>query len=160
MSRQKRVYPEFFAEPRLKSWDWSLEQGEAILTGLAENNKPKRIAQSMGLTSRHVYALMGDLLQAGVIELTPPKKRKYGRPWRDDVGYATAHARVRLAKGFARDHVCKECGGRATDWAYSNSCPNQMVDEDGKRYSLDVNQYEPMCHLCHVRRDAAYRRSA
>lgn len=146
-------------ESGLKSWDWSLQQGKAVLMGLAEKKKPAQIAQSMGLTSRHIYALMYDLLQAGVVDLNPPEKRKRGRPWRDDVGYGAAHDRVRLTKGPARDHACKECGGSATDWAYSNSCPNEMVDEDGKRYSLDVNQYEPMCHGCHVRRDAAYRRS-
>ena len=73
------------------------------------------------------------------------------------VGYVGAHYRVRAVKGNARDYPCRECGGVAEDWAYLNNDPAEILDGDGRRYSLDPDRYVPMCERCHSRFDAFIR---
>lgn len=69
------------------------------------------------------------------------------------VSYAGVHARVHRARGGAADYPCRECGRPADQWAYTNDDPAELVDVDGRRYSLDVERYIPMCTSCHARFD-------
>jgi hypothetical protein len=93
--------------------------------------------------------------------LRPPRKSRPGRqPPRSDVGYVRAHQRVRDIKGQACEHLCCKCSEGATNWAYTNDDPNELVDGQGLRYSLDPDRYVPMCRSCHLRFDAAHRRAS
>lgn len=74
-------------------------------------------------------------------------------------GYRVAHARVQAARGPASAYVC-ECGSQAADWAYQCTDPDELIDiVNGTplRYSLDSDQYLPMCRPCHRRYDHAIR---
>jgi hypothetical protein len=70
-------------------------------------------------------------------------------PRKEVVGYSGAHGRVRAAKGPATGHPCRECGGPAAEWAYTNDDPAELIDGKRQRYSLDVDRYVPMCNPCH-----------
>lgn len=74
------------------------------------------------------------------------------------VGYNSMHQRTRRIRGTSSSHPCAECGEPAREWAYDYTDPNEMV-ENGLRYSLDVNRYQPMCAHCHRLNDAQVRRS-
>ena len=53
--------------------------------------------------------------------------------------YARLHAKLRRERGVARDLLCSECEGQASEWA-------QIHDTDG----TDLNKhYKPMCKKCH-----------
>jgi hypothetical protein len=58
------------------------------------------------------------------------------------VSYGARHARVRVARGKAKEHQCVECGRPAQVWA-------QIHDTDG----LDPMDYKPMCQKCHLTYD-------
>lgn len=67
--------------------------------------------------------------------------------WVENPTYEQWHRRMREWKGKASAHPCTECGRQAAHWAYvgSNTGP--------KAYSTDVDDYVPMCALCHKQRD-------
>ena len=77
---------------------------------------------------------------------------KHGR-WKGGVkAYNSAHARVRVARGKASEHVCIDCGGTARDWSLRHGVEVQIQaggEKDGCAYSLDVNDYDPRCDPCH-----------
>lgn len=64
--------------------------------------------------------------------------------------YSGIHAHLSRTRGRAVEHVCA-CGARAAEWAYTHDdpCPNERVDPRGKRFSVDVARYVPMCLRCH-----------
>lgn len=66
--------------------------------------------------------------------------------------YQRAHEAVRRVRGKARDHICR-CGSPALQWAYLGS-DNECVDDRGRRFSMSVTDYTPLCAPCHVRLDA------
>lgn len=74
--------------------------------------------------------------------------------WRGSrVSYSAAHYRTRKAKGSATDHTCAECGGRAREWAYRGGAADEKWEEiDGywHPYSLEPDDYQPMCKKCHT----------
>lgn len=72
-------------------------------------------------------------------------------------GYATAHARVKRARGFAYVHTCIWCGLTAEHWAYQWAGPEE-VSADGFTWSTAPEAYEPMCARCHRAFDKAHRR--
>lgn len=76
----------------------------------------------------------------------------------DAVSYDTAHKRLR-SRGSASLYSCVSCGGRAQQWAYVHGSLKERVDLSPpyKRYSPDVNDYEPRCITCHRRQDASRR---
>ena len=85
--------------------------------------------------------------------------KRPNRKWSSDVGYGTAHWRVRRSKGPANWYPCIDCGGEATEWSY-----NFMADSDERRegalfYSVNPVHYEPRCNSCHKRFDTADVRS-
>lgn len=67
------------------------------------------------------------------------------------VTYSAAHYRVRAALGKASDHRCP-CGDAAAEWSYVGGAERELV-EDGQPYSLDIGDYEALCHSCHIKRD-------
>src|SRR5438128_6562798 len=72
-------------------------------------------------------------------------------------GYGHAHARVRQARGPAREHMCP-CGVRAAQWAYDHNDPNPrtatvLSPPRGTAvvtWSDDPSHYIAMCHRCHA----------
>ena len=71
----------------------------------------------------------------------------------DEVGYGTAHDRVRRRRGPASKCECHSCDGRAAHWAYDHADPNERVEEGLGPYSPDPAHYFPMCVPCHKRFD-------
>lgn len=75
------------------------------------------------------------------------------------VGYYTAHRRVYSLKGKPSSYLCIDCGEQATDWAYSHSDPDELVEQtvvNGvvlgvKVYSPDPTFYEPKCRSCNLK---------
>lgn len=69
------------------------------------------------------------------------------------VGYKAAHKRLHFRKGIASDFFCK-CGKPADDWALltlsAETLYRQVNRHDANRvYSLNMDDYEPMCRPCH-----------
>lgn len=65
------------------------------------------------------------------------------------VGYGGAHHRLVKARGKASVHRCVTCGGTGEVWAYIGSAgPARRVDEHGRNYSADPNDYASMCRRC------------
>jgi hypothetical protein len=63
--------------------------------------------------------------------------------------HATAHNTVRRHRGSADDHPCIGCGQKADQWAFQGS-EHTLVDKiSGCSYSLDPDDYAPMCLACH-----------
>jgi hypothetical protein len=74
--------------------------------------------------------------------------------WRGDAAtYGTAHTRIRVARGPAKQHRCVDCGRRADDWSYDGGDPDERRDPRFGAYSLDVWRYQPRCRNCHRRHD-------
>ena len=73
-------------------------------------------------------------------------------PGGDDIGYGSAHQRVRRRRGSASQYPCAHCGSNAKDWAYDHADPNERIVENrGKRLpiSLSIDHYMPLCRNCH-----------
>lgn len=84
----------------------------------------------------------------------------------DQIGYDSAHYRVRRARGPAKAHQCAfdGCEKRASAWAYRHGSPNErsamIVDprkgnEAAKTvyFTTNPDDYDPLCHGHHVSRD-------
>lgn len=70
----------------------------------------------------------------------------------DEIGYGTAHERVRATRGSARDQVCVDCGSPAAEWSYDHNDPNEKIVFRGRyqvAYSVDPTHYQPRCLSCH-----------
>jgi hypothetical protein len=77
--------------------------------------------------------------------------------------YNAVHGRLRAQRGAASKYICVGCEEkRASDWAYDHEDPNEktgIVHGSPLLYSADPEHYKPMCHSCHMRFDAAFRRT-
>ena len=74
--------------------------------------------------------------------------------------YVTAHRRVREARGSASDYQCSQCESQARHWAYDYSDPDEQLGYTGgvfMPFSNNPQHYDPLCALCHKRRDNAKR---
>jgi hypothetical protein len=70
-------------------------------------------------------------------------RRRFPRP--GDPSYDTALRRVRAQRGPARAQTC-ECGAAAVAWSYDGSDPREFTDRaTGRRYTADVQRYQPLC---------------
>lgn len=80
-----------------------------------------------------------------------------GRHLRADIGYGTAHDRVRKQFGSATGHQCVDCDAPAAQWSYNHDDPNEMFDHKLSArpiaYSADPLHYSPRCVPCHKRFD-------
>jgi hypothetical protein len=73
-----------------------------------------------------------------------------GTHYKDVVTYQQAHKRVQVARGKASSHKCSECGKQAHQWSLQHDRVSVPYDDGkGHPYSLDVDDYEPMCTACH-----------
>lgn len=70
-----------------------------------------------------------------------------------EVGYAGVHYRLRRERGPAREYLCS-CGRQADEWAYDDRDPQELRDQKGRPYSLDLDHYQAKCLPCHRRFDA------
>jgi hypothetical protein len=73
------------------------------------------------------------------------------------VRYARAHEHIYAAKGKASEHACVDCGQPAAHWSYDGNDSDELTEaggrNDGRRYSLKPEHYNPRCHGCHVKHD-------
>ena len=81
-------------------------------------------------------------------------------PKKDLPKYRAVHMRLQAAYGKASNWDCVKCGGRARQWAYSNTCQeeirgNHMGYDVG--YCVHPEHYKPMCVPCHSAYDKACR---
>jgi hypothetical protein len=85
-----------------------------------------------------------------------PLRSHSSRPWKGDgVSYIGAHNRVTREHGKAVEWKCAcGCGRQAADWAYLGTDPAAKVDESGRLYSADPEQYAPLAKSCHRKFDA------
>lgn len=69
-----------------------------------------------------------------------------------DATYRAAHKRVESDRGKATGYGCVMCGEQpATDWALDHEFPTEGFRvEHGWWFSLDVEDYVPVCRGCHV----------
>jgi hypothetical protein len=71
----------------------------------------------------------------------------------NDNEYIAVHRRLYRVRGSARAHTCS-CGHQAIHWAYTYRCPNELLSPRGA-YSLNLEEYVPLCGLCHRALDRA-----
>ena len=67
--------------------------------------------------------------------------------------YKAVHLRLRRERGRAREHSCA-CGKQAEHWAHVRG-ENEICDDLGRLYSVDLQDYSPMCRSCHYKMDSA-----
>lgn len=90
-----------------------------------------------------------------LVTTSRPTCGKVGRHLRSDVGYYTAHNRVKKDRGLASEYACS-CGADAQQWAYNHEDPDEMTEKiDGYvcAYSSNSDFYTPMCAPCHKKFD-------
>lgn len=107
--------------------------------------------QSLGLCSMHLhrYRKWGDPYYSE----DPARRGPANASWKnDDIGYGTAHERVRGQRGKASGYECCNCGGQAKHWAYDHDDPDERTSSMGA-YSVSPEHYLPMCVPCHKRFD-------
>lgn len=87
----------------------------------------------------------------------PPKSALRGSR---EIGYGSAHGRVKALLGRASSYSCSSCSSVAREWAYLHvgDDPDLVVDDRGRAYSLNIDRYSPMCSPCHRAYDAQARR--
>ena len=116
----------------------------------------------------HIDGCERDVNSLGLCDPHYQRYRKWGDPyyieernpsgpdnpqWKyHDIGYTTAHDRVRALHGSASHHQCCNCGRSAKHWAYDHDDPDERGSEFGP-YSVDPSHYLPMCVSCHKRFD-------
>lgn len=64
----------------------------------------------------------------------------------NDCGYGAALNRVRRARGRAADQPCRDCEAPAFRWVLAGGGTH---DQEGRVYSLDPDDYVPLCARCH-----------
>ena len=106
-------------------------------------------AKTRGLCNLHYRRISSN----GTLYAIPSTSGAWNGMWKGDAAsYFAIHQRLKVTRGPARQHTCTECGSRAGHWAYDNADPNERED-DGGRYSTDLNHYRPMCVSCHRKFD-------
>lgn len=72
------------------------------------------------------------------------------------VKYRGAHIRVERARGKANRHRCAHCGDTASEWAYDHMDPAELTEVRNYygrlvelAYSLNPDNYIPLCGSCH-----------
>lgn len=85
--------------------------------------------------------------------ITEPKSRNHPKN-----GYSWVHLQVQRKNGSARNYACHYCKQQAVDWAYDHKATEEFTSPRGSLYCLDPDRYFALCHLCHMRMDAWYRK--
>lgn len=68
------------------------------------------------------------------------------------MNYYQMHRSLDDTRGSASTHACR-CGKPAKDWAYQHNAGEDELVEDGFLFSLNPDDYLPMCRPCHARLD-------
>lgn len=68
--------------------------------------------------------------------------------------YQGVHTFLAVTYGPARNRLCS-CGEQAAHWAYQHTSTDERFDERGKVFSLNPEDYLPMCLPCHRKLDGA-----
>lgn len=107
-----------------------------------------RRPRARGLCGSHYNVMMG---------YTKPSESggRRGRKRQELVGYRGAHLRVEAVKGKATEHKCIACGDQAREWSLDPNAVHTYEDE-GRVWSLNVDDYDPYCVPCHRDRDGGY----
>lgn len=99
----------------------------------------------------------GETIAINAYSLKDGRTKSCGCYRRNDhavITYEGAHWRIRQAKGPASKHSCVDCGGRARQWSYDYTDPQQVTcPTRGSVYSLDPSRYVPRCASCHKKHD-------
>jgi hypothetical protein len=77
--------------------------------------------------------------------------------WNHQGSYVAVHLRLRKARGRAKDHECVECQTPARQWALTHNRDKALSAPQGP-FSLNLDDYEPMCVRCHKTMDMNYLR--
>ena len=67
--------------------------------------------------------------------------------------YHQIHVALRREKGRARDLQCVACGEPAIDWAYQHTGETLICERRNSPYSMNLDDYAPMCRGCHQHLD-------
>lgn len=70
------------------------------------------------------------------------------------MSYVATHNKIRKVRGRANEYTCP-CGKQAESWAYNNASDQELVDDLGRRYSRNLDDYAAMCNSCHQALDKA-----
>ena len=71
-------------------------------------------------------------------------------------GYSSLHKRLAGERGPACGFLCVECGADAEGWAWTHRISDDTRwAADGRGYSLNAEDYAPMCVSCHRRFDVS-----
>lgn len=62
--------------------------------------------------------------------------------------YSGAHVNVTLHRGRAVEYRCP-CGAQAKEWALRHGAHVVQSNSKGQEFSVDPNNYVPMCLRCH-----------
>lgn len=106
------------------------------------------LVHGRGLCGAHIRRerLYGDPLR---LCIDPPLRRGEEHwYWKgEQVGYGAALARLRNARGKASDYPCRDCSAPAFRWVLVGQATRE--DSRGRTYSLDHDDYAPLCARCH-----------
>lgn len=81
-------------------------------------------------------------------------RAKYGeiRDWNyrwGDGGYVSTHNFLRRARGKAAEFACIDCGDTAAEWSYDGGDPDEVSDDQGRKFTRNTEAYSPRCVRCH-----------
>lgn len=83
-----------------------------------------------------------------------------GSHWKEKkalVGYRAVHHRLAIEIGLARQFPCIDCGNEGEEWSFEIEQATDILYgrdyEEGKPYSLDLNDYAVRCKRCHRNKD-------
>ena len=84
------------------------------------------------------------------------------KPVKEVVGYFQAHRRVKALRGAPSQHTCAACGNRAQEWSLLPGKGELIETIRGfdLPYSLNPDNYTPMCVPCHRAQDNAGRKKS
>lgn len=111
----------------------------------------------------HAHGYCANHAQAFKKHGNPLAKGNPGRRRVETPSYAGAHKRVRYDRGYAREYDCVQCGARAQEWALRPDISDEVrrteiVHGVLVAYSVNAQDYQPMCKKCHRRMDDSLNR--
>jgi len=68
--------------------------------------------------------------------------------------YHTTHLHLKNERGRAAQYACDHCGQSAAEWAYiAEGAAERLLTPTGMEYSMNLQDYAPLCVSCHRRYD-------
>lgn len=86
-------------------------------------------------------------------QLAAQRRAKNERP-----SYDAVHCRLKVDRDSASHYPCVDCGGSADDWSLNKDAAEVLEGPHPrtgrwKRWSVNLDDYEPRCTTCHMRYD-------